>query len=88
MRFHQQAAFFLLEAAAWLKRGCPVADADTVARRLKACNECEHWDEKAWNHTGKCKICECSTHAKSVVSTAKCPLDKWTMPDPPDRSTR
>lgn len=40
-------------------------------RRLKICNECEHYANS------RCKICGCFMSAKAKLNTAKCPIKKW-----------
>jgi hypothetical protein len=42
-------------------------------KRLAICNSCDEYDQK-WK---KCKKCGCFMEFKSLLPSAKCPLDKW-----------
>lgn len=39
--------------------------------RLNICNKCEHLDD--W----KCTNCGCYLNKKAIMSTEKCPVEKW-----------
>lgn len=45
--------------------------------RTNICKSCEFWNPKAFNNTGQCTKCGCSTVAKLKLATEKCPIDKW-----------
>lgn len=42
-------------------------------KRMEVCKACEHYDKK-WK---KCGQCGCFMEFKSLLPSAKCPLDKW-----------
>jgi hypothetical protein len=57
--------------------GAPIVPKEILAERKSICEQCEHWNSKAFRNTGRCKICGCSTWAKLRMATEKCPLNKW-----------
>jgi hypothetical protein len=61
----------------WASKGFPKTQAQLVKERLAICQNCDLWDGKALNGTGRCKECGCSTWAKLRMATEKCPLNKW-----------
>lgn len=61
----------------WAKSGFLKASKKQINERLEICKGCEFWDSRAWNGTGKCTKCGCSTYAKLRLKTEKCPIGKW-----------
>jgi len=61
----------------WAKAGFLKTSKKQLAQRTEICRGCEFWDNKAWNGTGKCTKCGCSTWAKLRIKTEKCPIGKW-----------
>lgn len=61
----------------WAKAGFLKTSKKQLAQRTEICRGCEFWDKKAWNGTGKCTKCGCSTWAKLRIKTEKCPIGKW-----------
>jgi hypothetical protein len=59
------------------KSGLDITDPAVLEKRLAICKSCEFWDAKAFNETGRCNKCGCSTWAKLRMATEKCPIDKW-----------
>ena len=64
-------------AMLFLSAGFEIVDETKMSERKSICKECEHWISSAWNGTGKCKLCGCSTWAKIRIATEKCPIGKW-----------
>ncbi len=64
-------------SVSWAKSGFKVSESPEVERRLEICRACEHWDSEAFNRTGRCLKCGCSTWAKIRLATEKCPIGKW-----------
>ena len=50
---------------------------DLRSERLKTCRSCEHF----WKSTDICSICKCYMPAKTWVSIAECPIQKWGKSD-------
>ena len=50
---------------------------EEILKRKSICKDCEHWISSAWNGTGKCNLCGCSTWAKIRMATERCPIGKW-----------
>lgn len=67
----------LKDTLKWAKAGFTLAGGDVITHRLEQCKSCEFWDKKSYGGSGKCTVCGCSTKAKLVLSTSKCPKDKW-----------
>ena len=67
----------LISSISWMKSGFEIADETKMSERKSICKECEHWISSAWNGTGKCNLCGCSTWAKIRMATEKCPIEKW-----------
>lgn len=61
----------------WVKNGATITSTEELESRLNICKQCEFWDEKAFNNTGRCRKCGCSTWAKLRMATEKCPIGKW-----------
>jgi hypothetical protein len=61
----------------WANSGFLKTSKRVIHSRLEICKKCEFWDKKAWNGTGKCNKCGCSTWAKIRLRTEKCPIGKW-----------
>jgi hypothetical protein len=64
-------------AARFVKSGMKTVSQEELEKRLNICKSCVNFDAKAFNGTGKCKLCGCSTHLKLSMATEKCPIDKW-----------
>ena len=77
MTIQEKVASFVGDAARWVRSGFSVADNKTIEMRLKTCEVCPYWDETGFRGTGKCTVCGCSTRAKLVLATSKCPDGKW-----------
>ena len=73
----QKAESLLISSISWMKAGFEIADETKMSERKSICKECEYWISSAWNGTGKCKLCGCSTWAKIRIATEKCPIGKW-----------
>ena len=52
--------------------GLPRADAETLARRLALCGECD-----LRTPSGVCSVCGCLLSIKASWADQKCPLGKW-----------
>jgi hypothetical protein len=61
----------------WAKSGFLKSGKKLIEQRLDICKKCEFWDSEAWNGSGKCTKCGCSTYAKIRLKTEKCPIEKW-----------
>jgi hypothetical protein len=61
----------------WSSSGFAPTPPDALAERTEICKACPEWDAKAFNETGRCKKCGCSTWAKLRMASEKCPIDKW-----------
>lgn len=61
----------------WALAGFPITKKEKFDERMNICKLCEFWDNSAFNKTGKCKKCGCSTLAKLRMQTEKCPISKW-----------
>lgn len=70
------AANFGKALARWAAAGFKVTPEDVYRTRLRTCEACEHWDAKAYQGLGKCRLCGCSK-AKLWLSTETCPVSKW-----------
>lgn len=46
---------------------------EVAKQRLKHCYECDEYESDC----GRCKQCGCFMEFKSVLPSAKCPLNKW-----------
>lgn len=51
---------------------------DIFEERFNICKGCEHYDEKSFAGTGRCRECGCSIQAKLRIGSSACPLNKWT----------
>lgn len=47
----------------------------TANTRMTICRTCEHFEEGL----AKCKLCGCFMKAKTMLSNARCPLNKWEL---------
>lgn len=61
----------------WAIAGFLKTSPKQLDHRMNICKGCEFWDKEAWNGTGKCTKCGCSTWAKLRMRTEKCPIGKW-----------
>jgi hypothetical protein len=61
----------------WARAGFLKTSKKQLNQRMEICRSCEFWDSSAWNGTGKCTKCGCSTWAKLRIRTEKCPIGKW-----------
>jgi hypothetical protein len=61
----------------WAVSGLKTVPPEELDRRRAICAECEFWDSSAFQGTGRCQKCGCSTWAKLQMATEKCPIDKW-----------
>ncbi len=61
----------------WATSGLQLASDEELAKRQAICAGCEFWDAQAFQGTGRCQKCGCSTWAKLRMATEKCPIDKW-----------
>lgn len=61
----------------WAASGFKVASNELLDQRLSICGGCEFWDSAAFDNTGRCNKCGCSTQAKLRIATEKCPAGKW-----------
>jgi hypothetical protein len=59
------------------KSGFKSSTQEEILKRKSICERCEDWNSSAWNGTGKCKLCGCSTWAKIRIATERCPIGKW-----------
>jgi hypothetical protein len=73
----KKAESLLISSISWMQSGFEISDETKMSERKSICKECEHWISSAWNGTGKCKLCGCSTWAKIRIATEKCPIGKW-----------
>ena len=73
----KKAESLLISSISWMKSGFKNSDEIKIYKRKSICKECEHWISSAWNGTGKCKLCGCSTWVKIRIATEKCPVGKW-----------
>jgi hypothetical protein len=73
----KQAATATAALAKWAAQGLPIATPEQVEARKAICAGCEFWESSAFNNTGRCLKCGCSTWAKLQLATEKCPIDKW-----------
>jgi hypothetical protein len=67
----------LTETAHWAKKGFKLASGSVITDRYSKCVVCPYWDKKSYGGSGKCTVCGCSTKAKLVLETSKCPEGKW-----------
>ena len=74
-----QRAFYALKGFA--DSGFSSTPQQTLVERESICHSCEKWDFEAFNKTGKCRECGCSTWAKLRMATERCPLGKWDAVD-------
>lgn len=61
----------------WAVNGFKRTDEETLKNRTEVCQSCEFWNAQAFNNTGRCMKCGCSTWAKLRMATEKCPIGKW-----------
>jgi hypothetical protein len=73
----KKAESLLISSISWMNSGFEIANENETFKRKSICKECEHWISSAWNGTGKCKKCGCSTWAKIRLATERCPIGKW-----------
>jgi hypothetical protein len=67
----------LQDSAKWVKAGCPLASNEVIADRYSKCAACEYFCKEAYEGSGKCLLCGCSTKAKIILETSQCPEGKW-----------
>lgn len=73
----KKAESLLISSISWMQSGFEISDETKMSERKSICKKCEHWISSAWNGTGKCNLCGCSTWAKIRIATEKCPIGKW-----------
>jgi hypothetical protein len=61
----------------WIVSGFKRTDEETLKNRTEVCQSCEFWNAQAFNNTGRCMKCGCSTWVKLRMATEKCPIGKW-----------
>lgn len=59
------------------KSGFKTVTDEQYAERTAICKSCEFWNPAAFNNTGQCVKCGCSTKAKLKLATESCPIQKW-----------
>lgn len=72
-----QAASVVQAGTDWAKTGFAFVSKQTLADRTAVCETCTEWDASAFNGTGRCAKCGCSTYVKLRLAGMKCPLGKW-----------
>lgn len=77
LTFSEMGMSLLQSSISWAKSGFRVVDDEILNKRKEICKNCEFWDRGAFNYTGKCKKCGCSTWAKLRMESEKCPINKW-----------
>jgi len=50
-----------------------LASAHLIDARMNICERCSQLDRR----TDQCRACGCFIHAKTVMATESCPLNKW-----------
>lgn len=61
----------------WVSNGLKFVSDEELERRKAICAGCEFWDPEAFQGTGRCLKCGCSTWAKLRMATESCPVGKW-----------
>lgn len=61
----------------WASKGLKLVAENELERRKSICFGCEFWDPEAFQGTGRCLKCGCSTWAKLRMATEACPIGKW-----------
>lgn len=64
-------------AVYWAGSGFRHSNEQTIRHRISICQSCEFWKAEAFNNTGRCMKCGCSTWAKIRMATESCPIGKW-----------
>jgi hypothetical protein len=77
LKLRKMGASLLDSSVTWAKSGFKLTEQADVETRLEFCRACEFWDPEAFNKTGRCLKCGCSTWAKIRLATEKCPIGKW-----------
>jgi hypothetical protein len=67
----------ITSTANWISNGAKKVSDEVIQERLLACKGCEFWNSGAFNNTGRCMKCGCSTWVKLRMDTEKCPIGKW-----------
>jgi len=67
----------ITSTAHWLSSGARKASDEVIQKRLSECKGCEFWNSSAFNNTGRCMKCGCSTWVKLRMDTEKCPIGRW-----------
>lgn len=73
----EMAKSFVESAKNWALHGFTHTSEKTLKNRLETCQSCEFWKAEAFNNTGRCMKCGCSTWAKIRMATERCPIGKW-----------
>jgi len=73
----QKALNFVKATTAFVKTGMPVRNKREIESCLTICNECVHYNAKAFNGSGKCGVCGCNLEIKTTMETEHCPLSYW-----------
>lgn len=61
----------------WVSGGLKFVSDEEFERRKTVCAGCEFWNAEAFQGTGRCIKCGCSTWAKLRMATEACPIGKW-----------
>jgi|688.fasta_scaffold06405_14 hypothetical protein len=61
----------------WVGGGFKQVQEKEFDQRLSHCKQCEFWNSKGFNNSGRCMKCGCSTWIKLRMATEKCPIGKW-----------
>jgi hypothetical protein len=77
MNIFEKASNFAKSALIFVKAGMPCANEPEIARRLRICSDCEHFDPYAYKNMGECQICHCNMEIKTIMATESCPKGKW-----------
>ncbi len=77
MSIIEKAARFAKSAAVFVGAGMPCVDEREIARRLRICGDCEHFNAAGYRGMGECQVCGCNMEIKTVMATEVCPESKW-----------
>jgi hypothetical protein len=69
-------------ATKFVEAGAPTLSKEALLDRMEICKGCEWWSPTAFNNTGRCLKCGCSTWAKLQMATESCPIGKWKPIEP------
>lgn len=74
--FIEMATNFVLATKRDIENGFERVSEDEYEMRLRACRNCEHWEEEARLGLGRCRKCGC-TRLKHRRKSERCPIGKW-----------